>query len=351
MKALRKTRPTQGLEICDIPIPGCGPGQILVKVKAAGICGTDVHIYEWTPGYEYMETLMPKTLGHEFAGEVAIVGEGVTQYKAGDRVFCRCFISCGKCDFCTSDRRHFCDPGSSIRCGFQYDGGFAEYCLMQGEQWLIPLPDGVSYEEAALIEPMGIAANAVNDAKLRFGDTCVIIGPGPIGIMTMLLAKSAGAGKCIMIGRKSAEKRMELAKELGADALLLSDDEDPVKAVMQLSGNLGADAVFECSGAPDAVVQGMNMTTRAGTVVLVGIYPKNVELSLTSVVRSAHRIIGTYAGEITWDRLLAWLDSDNPYARNMIKLISHKTSLKDADAAFHRCITRENIKELFVNFN
>lgn len=222
---------------------------------------------------------------------------------------------------------------------------------MPSEEWLIPLPDGVSYEAASLVEPMGIAANAVNDAKLHIGDTCVIIGPGPIGIMTMMFAKSAGAGKCIMVGRRSAETRMTLAKELGADVLIYSDEEDPVKIVRGLTHNIGADAVFECSGSPDTVTQGIKMVTDSGAVVLVGIYPRDVSLDLTSVVRSAKRLVGTYAGEITWERLISWLDSTTPYAKQMTKLISHKTALRDAEAAFDRCKKSKNIKELFVDFS
>ena len=349
MKALVKAEPKAGISYQDVPIPECGPDDILVKVMAAGICGSDVHMYEWTPNYEFSIPYMPFIMGHEFCGVVAETGKNITSFKPGDRVFCRCFFIDGTCEYCSDGKQHFCRLGDK-RLGLHMDGGFAEYCLMP-ENGLIKLPDSISFERGAMIEPMYVTANAVYDSQIRFGDFCVVQGPGPIGLMTLLFAKARGAGKCVMLGTRRDEKRMELAKEFGADYMIYGDEEDAQKRILELTDGMGADIVFECTGVPQMVQKGLDVIKKSGTLVAVGIYPAKAELDLTSLVRSAKNIKGTYGGPVTLERLISWLDSSNPLVEKLDKLITHRSSIKNANEAFERCVRKENIKELFVNFD
>ena len=169
--------------------------------------------------------------------------------------------------------------------------------------------------------------------------------------MTLLFAKARGAGKCVMLGTRRDEKRMELAKEFGADYMIYGDEEDAQKRILELTDGMGADIVFECTGVPQMVQKGLDVIKKSGTLVAVGIYPAKAELDLTSLVRSAKNIKGTYGGPVTLERLISWLDSSNPLVEKLDKLITHRSSIKNANEAFERCVRKENIKELFVNFD
>ncbi len=346
MKALRKTKPEPGVTYCEVPKPVCKPDEVLVQVKAVGICGSDVHIYEWTPNYEHTIPYMPYIMGHEYAGVIVEVGSEVKERKVGDRVVCRPFNECGHCHYCKSGQRFYCLNGKTPR-GLCKDGAYAEYCAMQEDE-VVPMPDSMSFEQGALVEPGIVTCSAVIDSRINFGDFCVIQGPGPIGLMTLLFAKAYGAGRCVVVGTKRDKLRLELAKELGADYVLLGDEVNVVEEVQKLTGGYGADIVFECTGVPAMVQTALDSVVRSGKVVLVGIYPKAGEINLTTTVRNAKQLIGTYSDGIAWEKLIDWMGSDNYYARQMTKLITHRSHLEDADAAFHRCINKENCKEMFI---
>ena len=348
MKAIIKKGPFPGVSVEDIPIPECGDDDVLVEVKAAGICGSDVHIYEWTPNYEWTVPHMPYVLGHEFAGVVEQTGKNVVNCKPGDRVVCRPAYHCGQCHYCKTDRRHFCSNNGGI-AGLTRNGGMAEFAVMK-EAGIVHLPDNVTMEQAAIIEPMGVTANAVNDAGLHLGDFVVVQGPGPIGLLTMLFAKANGAGKCVMIGTSKDEGRLQVAREMGADYTFKSDEMDVMKAVMDLTDGFGADVVFEATGVPRLAQQALDMVEKSGKVVLVGIYPAAGEINLTTTVRQAKKLIGTYGGFISWERLLSWVSSNNPIAEKATKIISHTSSVDAANEAFERCVKKENIKEIFTSF-
>src|SRR5216684_2682970 len=182
MKAIAKTRPELGVEIIDAPMPRPGPNQILVRVAACGICGSDLHIYLWELGADRALSRMPAVIGHEPAGEVVELGAGVTAFKVGDHVALDPFGPCGKCSLCQSGRFNFCkNPG---RLG----GAFAEYCVAPVENaWLVP--KSMDLEEAALLEPFATGLHAVEISDLKAGDGCVIERPGRIGLSTALSAR------------------------------------------------------------------------------------------------------------------------------------------------------------------
>jgi 2-desacetyl-2-hydroxyethyl bacteriochlorophyllide A dehydrogenase len=331
----------------EIPIPEIGDDEVLVRVRAAGICGSDVHMYEGADSYKVFEQYMPLVMGHEFCGDIAETGKNVVSVKPGDRVVCRPAVACGDCYYCRSNRMHFCSDAFKRILGLQKNGGFAEYVAVSADG-CIPLPANLSYEIGALVEPLGVTGNAVNDADVTLGETVVIQGPGPIGLLTLLHARARGAGKCIVIGTEKDSVRLEKAREFDADHIIVADKEDPVKAVLDLTDGRGVNVVFEASGVPQLIQSALNMCEKTGRVVVEGIYGSTGAIDFTPMVRSAKKLIGTYGGLIAWDRIIAWLGTNSHYAKLASGVITHKSALDDAEAAFERSVHRENIKELFV---
>ncbi|PZN94596.1 MAG: alcohol dehydrogenase, partial [Hyphomicrobiales bacterium] len=179
MLALRKLVPEPGIALCEVPEPAApGPGEVIVAVTAAGICGTDLHVADWTAGYAAMSQAMPVTLGHEFSGSIARIGPGVTSLEVGDRVVIRPSVVCGRCERCRSGRSEDCITRRGI--GIMRDGGFAALTCVPAEN-CVPVPDDVPDGLAALTEPMTVSAEAVDTAGVRPGDSVLIIGPGTIG--------------------------------------------------------------------------------------------------------------------------------------------------------------------------
>ncbi len=347
MKAVLKKTLDHGVFVEDIPIPQIGDGDVLIKVRAAGICGSDTHMYEGAASYKVFEKFFPLVMGHEFCGEIAEVGRSVTTVKPGDRVVSRVAASCGDCYYCRTGRMHFCEVAFQNIIGLQKNGGFAEYIAVPDYN-CIPLPDSISYELGALIEPLGVTANAVFDSGLEMGETVVVQGPGPIGLLTLLFAKARGAGKTIVIGTRQDALRLAQAKKFDADHIVVADEVDAVQTVRELTGGHGANIVFEASGVPQLVQSAVDMLDKTGRVVVEGIYGAPGQLDFTPMVRSAKRVIGTYGGPIAWDRMIDWLGAKSYYAQLPTQVITHRTTLTDAEAAFERSVHKENIKEMFI---
>ena len=351
MKALVKNECAPGLKYMDMEVPTPKANEALIETKAIGICGSDVHVYNWTPNYEYMKDYFPLIPGHEYCGIVREVGENVTKVKPGDRVVCMFTVECGQCENCKNGKRFLCTEGSKFNNGFRKNGGFAKYSV-HPEDGLVVLPDSVTDKQAAMVEPMSVTSNAVDKAQLRLGDTVVVMGPGPIGLLTLLFAKVNGAGTCIMVGMSQDKKRLELARELGADYILASDECDLKEEVMKITNGNGADVVFEATGVAALVQTSVDLLTQVGKVVCISIYAKPSTLEMTAMVRNAQSILCTYAGgPVTWPRIVKWLSSENYYAKQTEKIVTHTSRLADVDEAFARCNNKENIKELFVDFD
>ncbi len=256
--AVYKGKQTFAVE--DIPTPTPGPGQVLVRVKYCAICGTDVH------GWLY-DVVPPGTvLGHEYCGTIAQVGPGVSNWRVGDRV-----VGGGGTPPSGTGPAYARDPRYNYRTmGF---GGrrlraYAEYVLM--ESWEpIPIPTGVSDEAAALCEPCAVAVHAVRMSRLRVGDTVAVLGAGPIGLLTMQVARAAGASAVFV--SEPAPARAEAARRLGADAVIDPTREDAVARMVELTDGIGPRLVFECAAARPTLQNALDMAARGGQVVLIAI--------------------------------------------------------------------------------
>lgn len=345
MISVRKVRPEPGVIIEDIPIPEIFDDEVLVKVKAAGICGSDVHMYEWTSGYEWQEKYMPLVIGHEFSGIVAQKGKNVSNLQEGDRVICSPGVRCGKCHFCQSGKPFMCINVGTKVLGLHKDGAFAEYAAVPAEA-CYKMPDNVSFEEGASVEPLVVCGNAAYNGNILLGDTVVVMGPGPIGLGTLVFAKAMGATTAIVTGTSKDKARLELAKELGADYIIEVDKEDPVKKVLDITNGYGANAVFEATGISSTIQLGLDMLQKASTLVVIGIHASPAQIDITPFVRTTKRIVGSYGGPVTWERVISWLSAKTV---DITKMITDRGSFKDAEELFEKCIRKEAIKAMFIN--
>jgi len=255
------------IEVRDIEKPAVPADDwVLIKVKAAGVCGTDLHI--WHDKFRYWP---PVVLGHEFSGEITEVGTKVSRFKPGDRVVAEPKNeACGICDVCRRGKIQLCERRRAP--GWGVHGAFTDYIVMP-EFLLHRIPENVSYELAALAEPMAICVHQVLERSgVECQDTIVVTGGGPIGIMGAFIAKAAGAAKVIMTGTSAGEYvRFETAKRLGTDFIINADRENPVETVMGLTNGKGADMVIEASGARSAINQTVDMVRTCGRICAVGL--------------------------------------------------------------------------------
>ena len=256
----------------DIPEPEPGPEEVKIKVKWCGICGTDVHEYEFGPLLLPVNKPHPRTgkmapivAGHEFSGQVAAIGSNVTDVNVGDRVTVRPTMPCYRCYYCKQGKHIQCVILGSI--GGAADGGFAEYVAVPVDN-VYKLPDEVTYEAGTFVEPLASGVHAVKRSGMKLGDTVAVIGAGPIGLLTMQAAIAAGAGKVIVL--ELLPQRGKLASELGATAVINPNEVDPGRAIGELTERRRADVVFECAGPCEALILAETVCGRGGTVVEVG---------------------------------------------------------------------------------
>ena len=271
----------------DIPEPSPGPGQLKVKVSLAGICGTDLKEYAYGPGMIATDKV-PLVLGHEFAGRVVEVGRGVTDFKAGERVTGVGYWYCGECYYCKKSLYNLCLNGGFT--GLTADGCMAEYVVVPGYS-VYKLPDSVSDEFGALVEPLAVALHAVRQGRVNSGDSVAIVGDGTIGLCTLLAARAAGASKVYLVAKHKG--RGKIASAMGASAVINLGDGDPVKAVADLTDGLGVDVSFECVGRPDTPQMCLDMTRSDGTAVIIGVFEKPGPVNFQDVMFNQKTIAGS----------------------------------------------------------
>lgn len=329
MLALRKLTPEPGLALCEVPAPAApGTGEVLIRVAAAGICGTDLHVADWTSGYAAMAAAMPVTLGHEFAGTIERLGAGVAGLHDGERVVVRPSVVCGRCEQCRSGRCEDCVTRRGI--GIMRDGGFAARTIVPAEN-CVPVPDGLSDALAALTEPMTVSAEAVDTAGVKPGDTVLIIGPGTIGQGAALFAEAAGAARVVIAGRDDAA-RLSTLHELGFDDVVDTAGTSLRDALERAALPLSYDVVIEAAGVPAVVNEALDVLALRGVLAICGIHALPASIDLTALVRRHQQIRGSYRAPLaTWPRVIRYL-SDN--AGRVSKLISAELPLSQALEAF-----------------
>lgn len=337
MRALVKHCAGFGAELREVPIPEPGPGEVLIKVEATTICGTDVHIYtwdEWAAG----RVRPPYVFGHEFSGEVVETGIGVTHVAVGDRVSAETHIVCGSCPQCRRGEAHVCLNTEII--GVDRNGCFAEYAVMPAEN-LWKNPAGVPADVASAMEPMGNAVHTALSGPIA-GRTVAVIGCGPIGVMAVAVAKAAGAVAVIALDIN--EYRLELAQKMGATHLVHSGEEDPVEQVRTITTGYGVDVVLEMSGNPTAIRQGFAMLTFGGRVSMLGLPTRPLQLDVAEEIvfkgAQVHGIVGRRMYE-TWQQTAGFLASGQV---DLTPMITHRFSLEDYEQAFAQMMSGKSGK-------
>ena len=345
MKAVVKTKREPGIEVLDVEIPEVRDTDMLVKVHAGSICGSDVHVYEWTPNYEWMP--LPVILGHEFSGEVVEVGSKVQTVAVGDRITAMPAMACSRCAFCQVGKGELCT--NRVGLGLSGDGAFAEYIRLTAAATIFKLPDILSYEAAALCEPLSVVLRAVDLSSIKLGQTTAVLGPGPIGLLALQALKATGAGLVMIAGTSADTRRLEIADALGADVIIDVDKDDPISRAIEVTGGglrAGLDFVFEASGNPQSVQQALNMVRPGGKVILIGIHSAPAEFHVTDLVRRSKSIIGAYGYDAAiWNRSLALLTSGKIKVEPMI---THRLPLTEAREGFELAVREEAAKVLFL---
>lgn len=277
------------LRLEEVPRPPLKAGEVMVRVKAAGICGSDIPRIYQTGTYHF-----PTIPGHEFAGAVEEIGEDVEPEWQGKRVGIFPLIPCYRCDPCMAGRYEMCRNYGYL--GSRQDGGFAEYVAVPAKN-LIALPEGVSYEEAAMLEPMAVAVHAIRRAAAGRADRIVIWGLGTIGLLVLMFLIESGYKNLFAVGNKEFQRRTAAKLGLPEEAYCDSKAEDAAQWIWERTGQIGADVCFECVGRNETVVRAIDLTAPAGKVIMVGNPASDIVIPKTvywKILRSQLTVMGTW---------------------------------------------------------
>jgi threonine 3-dehydrogenase len=326
VKALVKETAAPGLKLKDVPEPSIRDDEVLIRVRRAGVCGTDVHIYEWDD-WARGRCHPPFVVGHEFAGDVSRVGSLVTDVHVGDRVTAEGHIVDGRCLLCRTGNSHACPYTKVI--GVDRDGCFAEYIAMPATNvW--HLDDDISYDIGGIHDPMGNAFHTALTAEIP-GATVLITGCGPIGIFAVGICRAAGASR--IIASDVNETRLALAKQMGADDVVHPDEVE--RTVKQHTDGLGVDVVLEMSGVPSAIHQAFALVRPAGRVQMLGVPAKPMQFDFaTELVFKGVTVYGVTGRRMyeTWIQMTRFLRS---HEFDPTPVITHRFPLECADEAIH----------------
>ena len=279
------------LELVETPVPDVADDEVLVRVEACGICGSDVHGFDGSSG----RRIPPLIMGHEASGVIEQVGGDVAGFSAGARVAFDSTVSCGRCDYCRSGRANLCDHRTvlGVSCGtYRRNGAFAEYVAVPA-RILCPVPDELPFEQAAMVEPVSVALHAAKRTPVAPGGTAVVIGSGMIGLLVIQALRLGGWGRVVAIDLDSS--RLKLAARLGAHETVNSGEHDALKTVLELTADRGADAAFEVVGITPTMQLAVHGVRKGGSVVLVGNLAPEAVLPLQAVVTRELTLLGSCA--------------------------------------------------------
>src|SRR3989442_8067584 len=344
MKALQITAAGQA-DLTELENPTIGPEDVLIRSYAVGICGSDVELYRGTgPAGFYGYPIVP---GHEWAGEIAAVGERVRTLSPGEKVVSEGFLFCGTCHNCRTGLTNLCEAGYD-EVGFTRTGGLAEYVAVPARQ-VHTLPHTCSLEEAALLEPTAVVAHAFLRAQPHAGDTVAVVGDGNIGLLAVQVARLFSPANIVLAG--SRDERLEMARQLGATHTINARQNDPEPLMHSLTGGQRADLVFEGGTRPEGVETALRLARRGGTVVLEGIAGSGVHLSLESDVFVLKHLttLGIFgANSAAWTYAVQLFSSS---LLNLASLITHRFALTDYKVALDTIIGRQSktLKVLLVH--
>lgn len=333
----------EDLRVEEIQEPEVSSGQVKVKVEWAGICGSDLHAYSHGLSMEphpISGQKPPLTLGHEFSGTIVEASDDVTSCQVGDRVAIEPLIYCGECDACKRGYYNQCSKVGFV--GLQRDGGFAEYVIVD-ENMAHKLPENVSFEEGALVEPTAVSFYAVRESKLKAGDSVVIFGAGPIGLLTLLSVKAAGAAKIIVVDL--SEERLEKAKELGATTVINGMRDDIVETILELT-NGGVSVAYECAGAQPTMTNAIASVKQGGQVMAIAVFAKPVAVDMGQLLFKAADITSTLAYRHVFPEVIDMISTGR---LDVKPVITKKIELEDiVEEGFNQLINDKKQAKILV---
>lgn len=331
------TRDWNDIRIEEVPVPALEPGEVLVRVGACGICGTDLKIVagvykgSWPPALPFIQ-------GHEWAGTVAALGDGVMGLQVGDRVAAENHKGCGMCANCRRGRYNLCEvarsKGRAYKLyGHSAQGAFADYAARPAGL-LHKLPDAVSFEEGTIVNQGALGLHAIRRCRIEPGDTVAVIGPGLVGLITVQLAKAVGATRVIMAGRAP---RLELAKELGADDVVDISQTNTVEGIRAFTHGNGADCAFECAGAPESVIASIHCVKRGGRVALVGLTGnKEVAFNTDRIALDEVDVFGVRSSPNAYPELINLIAAGKVNVKKLVSRVYPLEQISDALDAFRK---------------
>jgi len=339
MLAVMKPEAKPGVEIRDVSVPEIGPTDVLVKVKVASICGTDLHIYNWDR-WAQSRIHPPLIPGHEFCGEVVAYGKEVTSVKEGDFVSAEMHVACGKCLQCRTGEAHICQFVKII--GVDADGAFAEYVRIP-ESNIWKLDPAIPQEYASILDPLGNAVHTVLAGEIA-ARTVAITGCGPIGLFSIAVARAVGAATVFAI--EVNQHRRKIAQQMKADFVLDPSKHDVTKIVMEQTGGLGVDVVLEMAGHPTAIRTAFNIVRRGGRISLLGLTSKPIALNFSEdIIFKGLTIQGINGRRMyqTWYQMTALLKSGK---LDLHPVITDRMSMSDFSKGMERLTSGEASKIL-----
>jgi L-iditol 2-dehydrogenase len=330
MKALIKlSYEPYDAELRQVADPVPGPGEVVIKIHAAGICGTDMKIYHG----QYRPYMTPVVMGHELTGRIAAVGAGVDDLPVGAPVTSRTiFGQCGRCPMCLSGRENLC--GEKTRIGFQHDGAFAQFIKVRRDQ-VHRLPEGADLTTAVVTEMFAVVFHALKPVTIKPSHTVLVVGPGPIGLAAAVLAKAEGATVAVS-GLPADSARLAIATELGADITVTSgDDADSGRReLMSVTGGLGPDIVLECSGTGGGITSGLNICRSGGHFVQIGTQSAQVTVDFMRIAYKEIVVTGSIGHtRLDWDDVVKFTTRDKDRFRPLLRHIYRIDDWKEAFAA------------------
>ncbi|HLD72411.1 MAG TPA: zinc-dependent dehydrogenase [Candidatus Nanoarchaeia archaeon] len=329
------------LSLEQVANPAIKPNTILLKVHSCAICGSDLRIMSsGNPRVKY-----PAIIGHEIAGEIIALGEGITKWKTGDRIALGADVPCGKCGHCTNGRGNCCDENYAI--GYQFSGGFAEYCLLEPMVVdygpIIKIPEEVSFDQAALMEPLACVLNGLELAQMKVGKSVLIIGSGPIGCLGIMAAKALSASKVILA--EIDDKRLEVAKKFLADFYINSKTENLVERIKEITSGRGVDLVFTMCPSVEAQEQAIELVAKRGYVNFFGGLPKDarkIQFSSNSIHYKECFVMGSHGSTPRHNQIAMDLIASEKV--EVQKLITHRFSLDQIEEGFKVMKNMEGLK-------
>ncbi|HZS55776.1 MAG TPA: galactitol-1-phosphate 5-dehydrogenase, partial [Bryobacteraceae bacterium] len=306
------------LDVVDLPLPRPGPGELLVRVEACGICGSDVHGYDGSSG----RRIPPLVMGHEAAGTVVAAGPGVSKFHEGDRIAPDSTVYCGECEYCRRGQVNLCDRREVLgvsTADFRRAGAFAEFVTVP-ERILYRLPETLSFADAAMVEPLSVAVHAVELAGVPKGGSALVVGAGMIGLLTLQALRVAGCPAVYVLDID--DSRLQLARELGASAVINAKTADAAAELKRLTDGKGVDVAMEAVGSTPTVKTAIENVRKGGTIVLIGNIAPTVEIPLQIIVSRQLRLQGTAASAGEYPRCIELLASGEINLKPLISVVA-----------------------------